>query len=36
MIGCAVALGAGRTVFSFVTEQTGRGLQVEAPVTGFG
>ncbi len=35
VIGGAVALGAGRNVFSFVTEQTGRGLQVEAPVTGL-
>ena len=35
VIGGAVALGAGRNVFSFVTAQTGRGLQVEAPVTGL-
>lgn len=35
VIGVAVALGAGRNVFSFVTTQTGRGLQIEAPVTGL-
>ncbi|HEY8319973.1 MAG TPA: glycosyltransferase 87 family protein [Amnibacterium sp.] len=35
VIGGAVALGAGRNVFSFVAAQTGRGLQVEAPVTGL-
>ncbi len=29
----ALAFGAGMNVFSFVTEQTGRGLQVEAPVS---
>ncbi|GAB2462541.1 hypothetical protein HD599_000897 [Conyzicola lurida] len=29
----AVAFGSGTNVFSFITEQTGRGLQVEAPVT---
>jgi hypothetical protein len=35
VIGVAVALGAGRNVFSFVATQTGRGLQIEAPVTGL-
>ncbi|MDH6180506.1 hypothetical protein M2152_000688 [Microbacteriaceae bacterium SG_E_30_P1] len=29
----AIALGGGGSVLSFVTEQTGRGLQVEAPVS---
>jgi hypothetical protein len=29
----ALAFGSGARVFSFITEQTGRGLQVEAPVT---
>lgn len=29
----ALALGSGANVFSFITQQTGRGLQVEAPVT---
>jgi hypothetical protein len=33
IIVIAVAFGSGANVFSFVTEQTGRGLQVEAPVT---
>lgn len=28
----AVGLGGGRYLFAFITEQTGRGLQVEAPV----
>lgn len=28
----ALALGSGANVFSFVTQQTGRGLQVEAPI----
>ncbi|HEY0374442.1 MAG TPA: glycosyltransferase 87 family protein [Amnibacterium sp.] len=35
VIGVAVALGAGRNVFSFIAAQTGRGLQIEAPVTGL-
>ena len=35
VIGVAVALGAGRNVFSFIAVQTGRGLQIEAPVTGL-
>lgn len=30
--GVAVALGGGRNLFSFVTEQTGRGIQIESPV----
>ncbi|MDM4764153.1 glycosyltransferase 87 family protein [Galbitalea sp. SE-J8] len=29
----ALAFGSGLTVFSFITEQTGRGLQIEAPVS---
>ncbi len=29
----ALALGAGGNVFSFITEQTGRGLQIESPVS---
>jgi hypothetical protein len=29
------AIGGGSSVFSFVTEQTGRGLQVEAPIATF-
>jgi len=32
IVAVALALGSGWNVFSFVTEQTGRGLQVEAPV----
>ncbi|MBK4347430.1 glycosyltransferase 87 family protein [Lacisediminihabitans changchengi] len=32
IIAGALALGSGTNVFSFVTEQTGRGLQVEAPI----
>jgi hypothetical protein len=35
VIGVALALGGGRNVFSFVAAQTGRGLQLEAPVTGL-
>lgn len=31
----ALLLGSGGRVFSFITEQTGRGLQVEAPITTF-
>jgi len=31
----ALALGSGLNVFSFVTEQTGRGVQVESPVAGI-
>ncbi|WP_213813933.1 glycosyltransferase 87 family protein [Glaciihabitans sp. dw_435] len=33
IIGLALAFGSGLHVFSFITEQTGRGLQVEAPVS---
>ena len=29
----ALALGSGANVFSFITQQTGRGLQVEAPIS---
>lgn len=29
----ALALGSGSNVFSFVTQQTGRGLQIEAPIS---
>ncbi len=29
----ALALGSGVNLFSFVTEQTGRGLQIEAPIS---
>ena len=29
----ALALGSGTNVFSFITQQTGRGLQVEAPIS---
>jgi hypothetical protein len=31
----AVLLGAGTNVFSFITQQTGRGLQVESPIGTF-
>lgn len=31
----AVSLGSGGNVFSFITQQTGRGLQIEAPVSTF-
>lgn len=31
----ALLAGAGGNVFSFVTEQTGRGIQIESPVAGF-
>lgn len=33
--GLALSFGSGTNVLSFVTEQTGRGLQVEAPVSTF-
>ncbi|MGL4339651.1 MAG: glycosyltransferase 87 family protein [Rhodoglobus sp.] len=33
VVGVALLLGSGGRVFSFITEQTGRGLQIEAPVT---
>ncbi|MCU1409515.1 MAG: hypothetical protein JWR04_222 [Rhodoglobus sp.] len=32
IVVAAVALGSGLNVFSFVTQQTGRGVQVESPV----
>ncbi|RFA09639.1 hypothetical protein B7R54_10725 [Subtercola boreus] len=31
--GVGLALGAGANLFSFVTQQTGRGLQIEAPIS---
>lgn len=31
----ALAFGSGSNVFSFVSAQTGRGLQIESPVAGF-
>ena len=33
IIGAALLLGSGANVLSFITQQTGRGLQVEAPIT---
>ena len=33
IVAVALAFGSGANVFSFITQQTGRGLQVEAPVT---
>jgi hypothetical protein len=33
IIVVALLAGAGRNVFSFITQQTGRGLQVEAPIS---
>lgn len=33
IVGVALALGSGANVFSFITQQTGRGLQVEAPIS---
>jgi hypothetical protein len=33
VIGIALVLGAGWNVFSFITEQTGRGMQIEAPAS---
>ena len=35
VVGIALSLGSGSNVFSFVTQQTGRGLQVEAPISTF-
>lgn len=35
IIAIALLLGSGGNVFSFITQQTGRGLQVEAPVSTF-
>lgn len=33
MVAGALAFGSGSNVFSFITQQTGRGLQVESPVS---
>ncbi len=33
IVGLALAFGSGGNVVSFITEQTGRGLQLEAPVS---
>ena len=33
IVTVALLLGSGERLFSFITEQTGRGLQIEAPVT---
>ncbi|MFB2555809.1 glycosyltransferase 87 family protein [Herbiconiux liangxiaofengii] len=33
VLAAALALGAGGNAFSFVSEQTGRGMQIEAPVS---
>jgi Glycosyltransferase family 87 len=33
IVGVALLLGSGANVFSFITQQTGRGLQVESPVS---
>jgi hypothetical protein len=33
IVAVALALGSGTHVFSFITEQAGRGLQVEAPIS---
>jgi hypothetical protein len=35
IIAIALFLGSGANVFSFITEQTGRGLQIEAPISTF-
>ena len=35
IVAIALLLGSGPNVLSFITQQTGRGLQVEAPVTTF-
>jgi hypothetical protein len=35
IVSLALAFGSGTNVLSFITEQTGRGLQIEAPVTTF-
>lgn len=35
VIAGALLVGSGANVFSFVSEQTGRGLQVEAPISGI-
>ncbi|MEQ1736556.1 MAG: hypothetical protein ABL886_09165 [Rhodoglobus sp.] len=33
IMAIAVAIGSGANLFSFITEQTGRGLQIEAPIS---
>jgi hypothetical protein len=33
IIAVALSLGSGSNVFSFITQQTGRGLQIEAPIS---
>lgn len=33
VIACSIVLGGGAYVLSFVTEQTGRGLQIESPIS---
>lgn len=35
IIGAALAAGSGVTILSFVTEQTNRGIQIEAPVASW-
>ena len=35
IVAFALAFGSGVNVLSFITEQTGRGLQIEAPITTF-
>ena len=35
IIGVALAAGSGLTILSFVTEQTNRGIQIEAPVASW-
>jgi len=35
IVALALAFGSGTNVFSFISQQAGRGLQVEAPVTTF-
>jgi hypothetical protein len=35
IVGIALALGSGMNVISFITQQTGRGLQPESPVSTF-
>jgi hypothetical protein len=35
VVAIALVFGAGSNVFSFITQQTGRGLQIEAPISTF-
>ena len=35
IVAIALAFGSGTNIFSFVSQQAGRGLQVEAPITTF-